>query len=111
VPGTTRNSGSRNLDLTAVNAYRALSGLAAVSESQIESSRVNLVDMRVNKDFALTGTMRLQLIAQVFNLFNTKNLQGQYEGGRVTSALAENFGAITSARPSTQGELGVRLVW
>ena len=49
VPGTTRNSGSRNLDLAAVNAWRALNNLAAIPESQIDSSRINIADMRVSK--------------------------------------------------------------
>ena len=44
-----RNAGSRTLDLAAVNAYRATNGRAAIPESQIESSRINLLDMRVSK--------------------------------------------------------------
>src|SRR6186997_924043 len=49
VPGTTRNSGSRNLDLDAVNAYRASIGRAPISDSQIDTSRINIMDMRVSK--------------------------------------------------------------
>jgi hypothetical protein len=111
VAGTTRNSGSRDLNLDAVNAYRVANGLAAVSENDIDSSRINMVDMRVNKDIALRGTVKLQVMLQVFNLFNTKNLQGQYGGGRVSNARSASFGKILTARPATQGELGVRLVW
>jgi hypothetical protein len=111
VPGTTRNSGSRNLNLAAVNAYRATNGLAAVSESQIDSSRVNMVDLRLSRDFALRGTRKLQVLAQVFNLFNTDNLQALYGGGRTGSARSANFGRIFTARPGTQGELGVRFIW
>jgi len=51
------------------------------------------------------------LVAQVFNLFNTDNLQAQYGGGRVTNSLSDTFGRITTARPSRQAELAVRLVW
>ena len=111
VPGTTRNSGSRNLNLAAVNAYRAANGLSTVTESQVDSSRVNMVDLRLNKDFALRGTRKLQVLAQVFNLFNTENLQAQYGGGRTGSARSANFGRIFTARPATQGELGVRFIW
>jgi hypothetical protein len=41
VPGTTRNSGSRNLNLDAVNAYRASTGRAPIDPSTIDSSRIN----------------------------------------------------------------------
>lgn len=111
VPGTTRNAGGRTLDLAAVNAWRALNGRGAVPEAQIDSSRINVVDLRASKDFRVTGSVKAQLLAQVFNLFNTRNLQAQYGGGRVGNALSENFGRILTARPSTQGELAVRLVW
>ncbi|MGE3275237.1 MAG: carboxypeptidase regulatory-like domain-containing protein [Vicinamibacterales bacterium] len=106
VPGTTRNAGSRTLDLGTVNAYRASQGLPAVDASQIDSSRINMVDIRASKDFRLPGDVTLQVMAQAFNLFNTDNLIG-----RVGNALSSNFGRIFSARPGTQGELGVRLIW
>ncbi len=106
VPGTTRNAGARTLSLETVNAYRALNGREPISESQIDSSRINLVDMRVSKDFAIRGSVKIQALAQVFNLFNTKNLVG-----RVGNALSANFGRILAARPGTQGELGVRVIW
>ena len=81
VPGTTRNSGSRELDLAAVNAWRAVNLLAPISESQIDSSRINIVDARLSKAFKLPG-VKLELLAQAFNLFNTKNLQAQFGTGQ-----------------------------
>jgi hypothetical protein len=111
VPGTTRNSGSRDLNLAAVNAYRQANGLAAVDESQIESSRINILDLRVSKGLRF-GDRKLELIAQAFNLFNTTNLQAQFGSGRVGNALsATTFGRILSARPARQVELAVRLNW
>ncbi len=56
VPGTTRNSGSRDLDLSVVNAWRATNGRPAIAESQIESSRINLLDLRVSKAIRFGGT-------------------------------------------------------
>ena len=106
VPGTTRNAGARTLDLATVNAYRALNGREPISAGQLDSSRINMVDMRASKDVTLRGTVKLQVLAQVFNLFNTKNLVG-----RVGNALSNNFGRILVARPGTQGEIGVRLIW
>lgn len=111
VPGTTRNSGGRNLNLDAVNAWRQANGLMPVSLSQIDSSRVNTMDMRLSKAFPLKGLLRLEVFAQAFNLFNNMNLQGQYSGGRVTNSLSSQFGRILTARPSRQMELALKISW
>jgi hypothetical protein len=110
VPGTTRNSGSRDLNLAAVNAWRALNGLPAVTESQIDSSRINIVDARLSKAFNFSGR-RLELLAQAFNLLNTKNLQAQFGSGRIGNALSPIFGSIVSARPNFQAEFAVRFTF
>ena len=111
VPGTTRNSGSRDLNLAAVNAWRAQNGLGAVDPSQIDSSRINIADVRASKTIAFGRATRLELIAQAFNVFNTTNLQAQFGGGRVTNALSPIFGSIQTARPGTQGELAAKISW
>jgi hypothetical protein len=111
VPGTTRNSGSRDLNLDAVNAWRARTNLAPISESQIESSRINITDMRISKSVRFVGDRKIDLMVQAFNVFNTKNLQSQFGGGRVSNAQSNTFGRITSARPSRQIELAVRAMW
>jgi hypothetical protein len=110
VPGVTRNSGSRDLDLATVNAWRASRNLSPIPDSQIESSRVNIVDMRVSKSIPLGGT-RLELLGQAFNLFNTENLQSQYGGGRQGNALSASFGRILTARPARQVELAAKIAW
>ena len=111
VPGTTRNAGSRNLNLDAVNTWRAANGRGAIPESQIESSRINLLDLRASKAIRFGATAKLDLMAQVFNLLNTRNLQAQYGGGRVTNTLSDAFGRIQTARPGRQGEVAVRFSW
>lgn len=111
VPGTSRNDGSRDLDLGLVNAWRAANARAAISEDQIESSRINILDVRVSKSLPLGRGMRVELLAQVFNLLDTLNLQDQFGGGRIGNALSANFGRIQTARPGRQGELGVRFIW
>ena len=111
VPGTTRNAGSRDLSLDAVNAWRAVNGLTPIRESDIDSSRINIVDLRASKSLRLGGPLRLELVAQIFNLFNTTNLQAQYGGGRVGNALSASFGRILTARPGTQGELAAKISW
>jgi outer membrane receptor protein involved in Fe transport len=111
VPGTTRNAGSRGLGIDAVNAWRASRGLGAISESQIDSSRVSIVDLRLSKRIALPRRTAVELAAQMFNALNTKNLQDQYGGGRVATATSNSFGRIQTARPGRQAELAVRFIW
>jgi Carboxypeptidase regulatory-like domain len=111
VPGTTRNSGSRNLNLAAVNAYRQANSRTPVSESDIESSRISIMDVRVSKALRLGDRRRIDLLAQAFNVLNTTNRQAQFGGGRVGNALSNTFGRITSARPARQIELAVRAAW
>jgi len=111
VPGTTRNSGSRNLNLDAVNAWRALNSLAAITEAQIDSSRINITDMRLSKSIRFGDSRKVDLMVQAFNVFNTRNLQAQFGGGRVGNALSNTFGRITSARAQRQVELAARLNW
>jgi hypothetical protein len=112
VPGTTRNSGSRNLNLQAVNDYRALNGLPSVSESDIDSSRLSVFDIRVSKRFNISERARIELMAQVFNVFNTTNLRGLFgSGGRVSNSLSASFGRILAARDKRQAELAIKLIF
>jgi hypothetical protein len=110
VPGTTRNSGSRDLNLAAVNAWRAQNGLAPISDAQIDSSRINIMDARLSKAFIFSGR-KVELLAQAFNLFNTRNLQAQFGSGRIGNALSPVFGSIVSARPNFQAELALRFTF
>lgn len=110
VPGTTRNAGSRTLSLDAVNAWRARNNRAPISEAQIDSSRITIADVRLSKAIRFSGR-RLDLLVQGFNVFNTKNLQAQYGGGRIGNALSPNFGRIQTARPGRQGEVAVKFIW
>ena len=106
-----RATQARDLDLSAVNDWRALNGLGPVDPSQIDSSRINVVDFRASKTIDVGAGARFDVVVQVFNLFNTVNLQSQYGGGRVTNSLSSIFGSIQTARPGTQGELAVKVSW
>ncbi len=111
VPGTSRNQGNRDLDLAAVNAYRAQNGMAAIPASQIQSDRYSSVDVRFAKAIRVAGQTRLELIFQVFNILGTDNLNAPFSGGQVTNALSSSFGEILTAKNRQQGELAVRLAW
>jgi hypothetical protein len=108
VPGTTRNvfnRGSNEALMAAVNAYRATRGLLALPVSQIDTNEVYVLDMRVSKSIRISNDRRVELVAQVFNLLNRKNLLA---GGWVTNARSNTFGSSVSAGPMRQAELGVR---
>ena len=111
VPGTTRNSGSRDLNVNAVNDWRAANGLGPVSESDFDSSLFNVVDLRLSKSFPLGEGRRVEALFQVFNLFNTTNLGGLQASGRLTNALSATFGQINVAKPKAQAELAVRFLF
>jgi hypothetical protein len=111
VPGTSRNQGNRDLNLDAVNAYRALNGLGPIPASQIQSDRYSSVDIRFAKAIRVAGQARLELVAQVFNILGTDNLNAPFSGGQVTNALSSSFGEILTAKNRQQGELAVVFAW
>jgi hypothetical protein len=70
LPGT----GCRSLNLDAANAFRASRGLAPVAESSIACPDWVNVDVRFTKAFNLPGQQRIELLAQVLNVFNRSQL-------------------------------------
>ena len=111
MPGTSRNQGNRDLNLAAVNAYRAANGLGPVPESQIESDRFSSVDVRLAKAIRFNDRNKLEVIFQVFNVLGTDNLNAPFSGGQVTTATSSSFGQILTAKNRQQAELAVRFVW
>ena len=106
VPGTSRNQGNRDLDLALVNAWRASAGLAPITT--VDSTRFSSVDLRASKTIRIRGDQRAEVIAQVFNIFNTVNLSNT---GLGTNALAATFGIASRASAGRQAELAVRFIW
>jgi len=103
VPGTSRDQGNRDLSLAAVNAYRDSLHLAPIAASQIDSSRVNDLDLKVSRSIFVRDQRRIDLVGQVFNVFGTTNLTG----GTTTRADSANFGRILGASNLQQAELAV----
>jgi hypothetical protein len=104
--GIQRFSGCRGLDLAAVNAYRATRNLAAVTD--VACPGFSNLDIRFSKFFTIGGAHRMELIAQLFNVFDRANLATPTTN--VTSAL---FGQSTTIlpninAPSRQVELAIR---
>jgi hypothetical protein len=113
VPGTTRNQFNRSgqaAALAAVNAYRATRNLASIPESQIDTNEFYALDLRASKSIRLTATQRVELVAQVFNVFNRTNLTPGAAGWQA-NALSPAFGTLSSALNKRQAELGIRFVF
>lgn len=106
--GSTRNQGNRNLDLNAVNAFRAANGLSSISAGQINSSRYNDFDLRISRPIFSREGKSLEVIGQAFNLFGTTNL---LNANMATNALASNFGQITAANNAQQGEIAAKFTF
>lgn len=102
IPGTHYNFGCRGLDLATVNDYRATQGRSSVAEP-VCPSFFN-VDLRAAKTFEVGRDLRLEMIAQVFNLFNRDNFRNGTGNMRSGS-----FGVPVSASDKRQLELAVRL--
>jgi hypothetical protein len=113
VPGTTRNMGNRGNDeefLGLVSAWRVQNGRGSISADQLATDEFNRFDVRVSKAFSLASNRRIDLIAQVFNLFGTDSYGiGAFPWTR--NALSNSFGQINTVQPRQQGELALRFVW
>ena len=86
------------MNLDAVNAYRAQNGLGPVPASQIQTDRYSSIDVRFGKSIRLGGQTKLELVAQLFNILGTDNLNAPFSGGQVTNALSSSFGQILRPR-------------
>jgi outer membrane receptor protein involved in Fe transport len=115
VPGTSRNQWNRghNADLLIrVNAWRGQNNRAPIQESQIDTNPVNSFDMRVSRAFRLSPTQKVEVIAQVFNVFGVDNLLPPASAaGWVENSLSDSFGRILTANNRQQAELAIRFVW
>jgi hypothetical protein len=111
VPGTTRNSGGRDLNLTAINAWRISNGLAPILATQVDSSRLRNIDLSLSKSVQIRRDISLTLTVQAFNVLNTTSLQDQFSSGRVTNSLSSQFGKILTSRSARQLELCGTLRW
>lgn len=104
-PGVAFRSGCRDLNLSAINAYRATFGLAAVSS--VACPGYQDTDLRASKSFRFHGH-RAVLLAQVFNLTNHANFASP-----VSNPLSKTFGQVNQIlpyinAPSREGELALR---
>ncbi len=107
-PGVGFRSGCRDMDLNAINAYRATFGLAAVTS--VACPTYQDIDLRLSKSFPFHGH-RVELIGQLFNLTNHANFASP-----VSNPLSASFGQVNQIlayinAPSRQGEIAVRFLY
>jgi hypothetical protein len=107
VPGTSRSVFNRGKDadmMALVNAWRATRALGPLPASGIDTNEYYTLDIRVTKAFEVGSQRRVELVAQVFNLFNRTNLLQAW----TTNALSGAFGTSTSAANKRQAEFAIR---
>jgi carboxypeptidase family protein len=106
--GVAYGSGCRSLNLDAINAFRTSRGLAAIPSGGVTCSAFSNVDLRLSKTLAIGGTHRVELIAQLFNVFNHANFATP-----INNLTSSAFGQVTQLQPyinapSRQVEVAVR---
>ena len=109
VPGTARNVFNRGQDadmLALVNAWRGVNGLGPINPA-LSTNEFYSLDLRGSKAITLNTGRRVELIAQVFNVLNRKNLVAAW----TTNALSPAFGTSVSAAPMRQAEVAVRFTF
>ena len=88
-----------------------LSGVAAVpgnaGRGVIFGPRTVRFDMTLTKNIRFGETMRLQLRAEAFNIFNTTNFRGISTAQNAT-AVAAAFGTVTTVRDPRQLQFGAK---
>ncbi len=93
-PGVSCQSGCRNLDLKAVNAFRASRNLPAVSVDHAACRGFVNLGLRLAKTFSLQGSHRQEFIAQLFNVLNRANF----------AVPQNNIGSVLFWRDADHGE-------
>jgi outer membrane receptor protein involved in Fe transport len=112
--GVTPWSGCRDLNVDALNAFRTARGLSAVS--QIDCPTWANVDIRMSKFFQVSRSHRIEVLAQLFNVFNRANFdvsQGSITLGNDAVTGRPLFGTVNRIvqyinAPSRQAEFAVR---
>ena len=105
VPGTTKNQGNRNLDLSLVNAWRGAERAGSRSPPARSTAHATTGWTSGSARRSRSASSRkLELIGQVFNLLGADNLGG-VGTAQVTNALSDSFGRVLTALPRQQAEL------
>ena len=104
--GVAFRSGCRDLNLDAINAFRASRGLGPVSD--VACAGFANLDLRLSKYFTL-GRYRYEFIAQLFNVANRANFNTP-----ISNPASPTFGTVNQLlpninAPSRQAEFAIRI--
>jgi hypothetical protein len=91
-------------NLAIINAFRAARGLSAVTLEQLgKNYHYVSVDLRLSKSIRFGGSRSLELMAEVFNLFNRVNF-----GSPNGSLTSPTFLQVSSTSEAREAQFGVR---
>jgi hypothetical protein len=82
--------------------------LGNTKRGQFRSPGLQVWDLSLRKGFAVSGDVRLQVQADLFNAFNHTSLRF---GGQTLNMADGGFGLLTTAAPPRNVQLGVRLTF
>jgi hypothetical protein len=70
------------------------------------------LDLRLSKDFGLPGRVKLQLIGEIFNVFNHNNYTAfSTQLNATNAATTARFDQPSTASIPRQGQVGFRASW
>ena len=78
------------------------------TRGQFRGPGLHVWDLSLRKNFAITGTVKLQVQADMFNAFNQTNLRFS---GQSLNLSGGGFGLLNQAAPPRNVQLGVRLMF
>ena len=99
--GIIRNTGCRDLDLGAVNAYRSAN--ARTTATSFTCAGYLSIDLQASKRIPLGAQRSVEAIFQVFNVTNRANYLPA-----IGNALSTLFGQSTAVASARQGEIAIR---
>jgi hypothetical protein len=78
------------------------------TRGQFHGPHLHVWDLSLRKGFTITGDVRLQIQADMFNAFNQTNLRFS---GQSLNASGGGFGVLNQAAPPRNVQLGIRLTF
>ncbi|MEZ5292301.1 MAG: TonB-dependent receptor [Vicinamibacterales bacterium] len=94
-------------ELRIINELRATRNLAPITADQLKLNPFVSLDLRLTKDFAVTGGSRVELFLESYNTLNRVN----YAGGGSTSIVSSALLIRNAARDPRQIQIGARVTF
>ena len=83
-----------------------------IPRNALRGTPYHRLDLRLSKDIGLPGRAKIQLIGELFNVFNHNNYTAFFTQLSATSAATTaRFGQPSTASIARQGQVGFRASW